>query len=268
MNPFWLKNITRMHQYNSQLAEQLLIVEQLFISGNNSESTLVPDNKAEIFIPLDRNLEINLIGTARPILLEKEKSYFLSPRRRGLEILNDASYLLIKINPIYAMSMAQNLDAFVNGIYHLPMEISSQNDLIGLSDVSDIYSASDILSAYIDEDAYDYNFNVLDSIDRIKETSGTVLVKELYTSLNVSKSTLEQHFNREIGLTPKEFCRIEKINAFIQMYKHNMEQSLTELTYRCGYYDQSHLIKDFQYFLNTSPKRFLISNIDSRFSYA
>lgn len=55
----------------------------------------------------------------------------------------------------------------------------------------------------------------------------------------------------EIGLTPKEFCRIEKLNYFIRTYKQESEGTLTELTYKCGYYDQSHLIK---YFLNTSPR--------------
>ncbi|MEO1253829.1 MAG: helix-turn-helix domain-containing protein, partial [Bacteroidota bacterium] len=86
-----------------------------------------------------------------------------------------------------------------------------------------------------------------------------ISIKEIYSLLNISKSKLEQHFNREVGLTPKEFCKIEKLNCFINSYKEDTSQSLTELTYQCGYYDQSHLIKDFKYFLDTSPKKFFLN---------
>ena len=96
------------------------------------------------------------------------------------------------------------------------------------------------------------------SIELIKDSHGQIKIKELYETLNVSKSTLEQYFIRETGLTPKEFCKITKLNHFIASYENNEAESLTELTYKCGYYDQSHLIKDFKYFLDTSPRRYFL----------
>lgn len=248
-----------MYTKDTQLKEQIAIVEKLiFRNSISNESLLIPDNNAELFIPLDQDLEIKIIGSTRSMVMTKGRGYFLSPRRRGMEVISASKYLLIKINPIYSRNFTKNLNEIFNGGYEMRLEPYLVEELLDAYTMEDRYKASDSLSVFLDdyEDAFNYNNTILESIDRIRHTGGTISVKEIYSSLNVSKSKLEQHFNKEIGLTPKEFCKIEKINSFIDTYKSSKNQSLTELTYLCGYYDQSHLIKDFRYFLNTSPKRF------------
>lgn len=248
-----------MYTHDPQLTEQIAIVDKLLYNSTTSHETLlVPDNYAELFIPLGKDLEIQIIGSTRSIVMRQGQGYFLSPRRRGLEVLNSSNFLLIKVNPIYSRSFSKGLIEISSSVFEFPMDRDMLDELMNAAANEDIYQASECLEGLLGdyEEAFNYNLTILESIDRIRHTSGTISVKEIYSSLNVSKSKLEQHFNREIGLTPKEFCKIEKINSFIDTYKNSKDQSLTKLTYLCGYYDQSHLIKDFRYFLNTSPKRY------------
>ncbi|MEQ8904927.1 helix-turn-helix domain-containing protein [Ekhidna sp.] len=255
-----------MYTQNIGLKEKLAIVEDIILidsDGKYGNHVLVPDNNAEIIIPISDEVCFQCIGSMRSLRLLKEQSYFMMPRRRGAEIplMPKTQCLVIKVNPIYARKISNSKKEISNGVFELGFTVRQQKRLLGFSSIIDRYEASDLLESMLEgvDDLYEYNSTILDSIEHIKDTHGTVSVKEIYSELNVSKSKLEQHFNKEIGLTPKEFCKIEKINHFISIYQSNDLVSLTELTYQCGYYDQSHLIKDFKYFLDTSPSKYFKS---------
>ncbi len=236
---------------------------QIAGTKENSPKVLVPDNMAEIFIPLKTDITIKCIGSVRPLNLLEGVGYFCMPRRRGVAVSLEpnAKLLVLKVNPIYANKIARELREVSNGVFALNLTMGQRSDLIKAWEGSNTYAASDIVENVMESslDLFDYNDTILHSIEQIRESCGRTSVKDIYSTLNVSKSKLEQHFNREVGLTPKEFCKIEKINFFINSYLDEPGQSLTELTYQCGYYDQSHLIKDFKYFLNTSPKKFFVA---------
>lgn len=234
------------------------------MGSEHSELLLVPDNKGELFIPLSGEVTLKLIGNTRDVKLNTNQCYFLKPRRRGMEVLcaADAKFIVIKINPIHVRRFCEDLREISTGVQAMDLSIESVRKLrmaneAGGSEME--YVIRKEAEVFCKEGTL--NSTVAESIEQIRHTAGTIRVKEIYSSLNVSKSKLEQHFNREIGLSPKEFCKIEKINYFINSYEKNSNQNLTELTYKCGYYDQSHLIKDFRYFLDTSPKKFFASRI-------
>ncbi|WP_421764448.1 helix-turn-helix domain-containing protein [Ekhidna sp.] len=255
-----------MYTQNTGLLQELAIAEQILLFDSEDDSRnqiLVPDNKAEIFIPLGGNVDFQCLGCVRSLSIRSGNGYFLMPRGRGANIsLNERTKLLIiKINPIYAKKIASNFAEIANGVFQINISSVQLNSLMDLSVSRDKYEASSIIEelSNLSYDLYDHNLTILESMEYIKDSCGTISIKEIYSSLNISKSKLEQHFNKEVGLTPKEYCKIEKINCFIKSYLNDMDQSLTELTYRCGYYDQSHLIKDFKYFLDTSPKKFFCS---------
>ncbi len=245
------------------LTEKIAIVDEIRqIASNyrNPLQMLVPDNMAEIFIPLGTDVIIKCIGSVRPLILKEGKGYFCMPRRRGatVSLEQNSNLLVVKVNPIYANKIARELSEISNGVFALNISHGHRRDFLKAWEGENTYAASDIVEEILDTsmDFYDYNETILNSIEQIRESCGKTSVKDIYSTLNVSKSKLEQHFNREVGLTPKEFCKIQKINCFINSYLEDPAQSLTELTYLCGYYDQSHLIKDFKYFLNTSPKKY------------
>ena len=255
-----------MYTQNTGLTQGLTIVDDMVLLETTEKAlnyTLVPDAKAEIIIPLLKPTDFKNIGSVRHISLSVDKAYFFMPRRRGAEVNLEpnSKLLIIKVNPLYAKKIMMKLEEVSSGIYDLNMEYQQLESLCDDCSMNDVYAASEVIEE-INADSlnlFDYNMTILESIEHIKESNGTISIREIYSLLNISKSKLEQHFNRDVGLTPKEFCKIEKLNYFINSYKSDTSQSLTELTYQCGYYDQSHLIKDFKYFLDTSPKKFFLS---------
>jgi AraC-like DNA-binding protein len=69
---------------------------------------------------------------------------------------------------------------------------------------------------------------------------------------------LERSFLRYVGYTPKYYSRIVRFNkALRQLSLQSI--SMTSAGYACGYFDQSHFIKDFRQFAGTTPKNFLKS---------
>lgn len=60
-------------------------------------------------------------------------------------------------------------------------------------------------------------------------------------------------FHDEIGMTPKLFCRVLRFqNALTLMARETVTQ-WADFALKCGYYDQSHLINDFQSFAGITP---------------
>lgn len=248
-----------MYGLQTQLTQKIQIADAVGIKNYLSKTILLPSNSAELVIPLERDLEIKMIGMLRSTVLGKRRCYFLKPRGRGIEVLGRASYISIKIHPGYTKQITKKLNEVSNGVYSVLFAERIIDDISCLVNEGNVFEVNEILESLFNLEETDPNAVIIDSIDLIRNSTGSISIKEIYTDLNISKSTLEQRFNKDIGLTPKEFCKIEKLNGFIQTYNESDGTSLTELTYQCGYYDQSHLIKDFRYFLDMSPKEFLNS---------
>lgn len=88
--------------------------------------------------------------------------------------------------------------------------------------------------------------------ERIYETRGNITVRELAEQSGYSECYIRRTFERVNGISPKTF---EKFVRF-QHVLHHIEQkkSLDELAVICGYFDQSHMIKDFKRFSGQTPE--------------
>lgn len=91
----------------------------------------------------------------------------------------------------------------------------------------------------------------------IIQNQGDFNVKSFCLRNGIHKSTLEKNFLAQVGLRPKEFAAIVRFNYTHSKLKSGQFESLTQLALNCGYYDQSHMIKDFKRFSNSSPTKFL-----------
>ena len=67
---------------------------------------------------------------------------------------------------------------------------------------------------------------------------------------------LERAFKGRVGYTPKQYCRIIRFNKAIRQLGQYKNAPLTKISYACGYYDQSHFIKDFHRYAGTAPGNF------------
>ena len=95
---------------------------------------------------------------------------------------------------------------------------------------------------------------VLAALALIHRSKGNIRIKELTEQLFISQSPLEKRFRQVVGASPKKFASIVRLKNVIQQY--DTVNSLTELGYETGFYDQAHFIKEFKAFTGDIPEKF------------
>lgn len=81
-------------------------------------------------------------------------------------------------------------------------------------------------------------------------------VKAMSEYNKVSQRTLQKIFMNQVGLTPKEYCRMYRFNELIRMVNENRfswKRAVEDL----GYYDQAHFLNDFKAITGLTPSRYL-----------
>jgi AraC-like DNA-binding protein len=96
---------------------------------------------------------------------------------------------------------------------------------------------------------------VLSALALIHKSKGDIRIKELMKELHISQSPLEKRFRQVVGASPKKFASIVRLKHAIQNY--DPQNSLTDLGYEAGFYDQAHFIKEFKHFTGENPENFL-----------
>jgi AraC-like DNA-binding protein len=81
-------------------------------------------------------------------------------------------------------------------------------------------------------------------------------INVLANELAVSERTLERAFDLHIGISPKQYSRIARLQRYLKLRKINPATPLTKLGYEAGYYDQAHFIKDFNDLAGLTPKQY------------
>ncbi|MGH8495987.1 MAG: helix-turn-helix domain-containing protein [Gammaproteobacteria bacterium] len=95
------------------------------------------------------------------------------------------------------------------------------------------------------------------ALNRIERTAGCVPVEELSRETGVSRKHLSELFRRQIGLNPKALARVLRFKSAIGLLTGVERVPWVELAAHCGYYDQSHLIRDFRAFSGYAPGEFV-----------
>lgn len=97
---------------------------------------------------------------------------------------------------------------------------------------------------------------------------GNASVQALARQLRVSRQYLARQFAEQVGLSPKLAGRIMRFNAVHQRLVRQPQPNWLDLVYQFGYYDQAHLIKDFQAFTGGSPTDFQRASTEAADFYA
>lgn len=87
---------------------------------------------------------------------------------------------------------------------------------------------------------------------RIVDTGGLVSVDQLATDAGISSRQLERRFLREVGLGPKLLGRIIRFQQVFRAVAQD-HSAWAAIAIECGYYDQAHLIRDFNHFARQTP---------------
>jgi AraC-like DNA-binding protein len=82
-------------------------------------------------------------------------------------------------------------------------------------------------------------------------------VRDVAREVGLCQRRFRKVFAAQVGLTPKIFCRILRFQRVRTMAKQIEKPDWAQIASTCGYFDQSHLINDFQEFSGFSPTEYL-----------
>jgi AraC-like DNA-binding protein len=67
-------------------------------------------------------------------------------------------------------------------------------------------------------------------------------------------------FEKEVGLTPKLFCRVQRFQKVLHTIQSGCAVDWAQIALDCGYYDQAHFIHDFRAFSGINPSAYLAAH--------
>ncbi len=95
--------------------------------------------------------------------------------------------------------------------------------------------------------------------DLIRSVESASKVEELPEKVFISRRQLEREFKEKIGLSPKQYMRIARLNAINRYLLTGSKFNLGSLSLEAGFSDQAHMCREFKMFAGLPPARFMES---------
>jgi AraC-like DNA-binding protein len=96
------------------------------------------------------------------------------------------------------------------------------------------------------------------SLKYITTHKGAVTLLQLIKHTGYTERHIERAFSESIGISPKKFGSIVRLHSFLKLLKNKSSQNyLTTMCYDSGYFDQSHLIREFRKYTGITPNEYL-----------
>jgi AraC-like DNA-binding protein len=97
---------------------------------------------------------------------------------------------------------------------------------------------------------------MLRAVDLIEQAQGQLLLADVASRVCLGQRHFERKFKSTVGISPKTFSKIVKFKNALRNLKTHPHESLFSIAIDCGYYDQTHLIKDFKALTGDVPTNF------------
>ena len=121
-----------------------------------------------------------------------------------------------------------------------------QIDVLDRIDVLDEFF-SDVYSAELEGFISEYTASL----------SQNYSLRDIMNATNYSYSTLERHFKKDTGLTPKRYQTLKRYKAAVEEIYDTRNDDWMHYVVKYGYYDQSHFIKEIQRYTSYTPSQLL-----------
>lgn len=135
-----------------------------------------------------------------------------------------------------------------------------------LATLRDFQSRIRFLEELLRDKIFDYH--ALGSIERVR--AGILTLDGLSSDSGIagrasraclSRRQYERLFKKNIGLSPKKMMQIVRFQRAIYAKECRPSLNLTDIAYSAGYYDQSHMIREFKKLSGMIPKEFFGSGM-------
>lgn len=247
-----------LHQYRSELFPTYIASYKVYTFHQGSTLALNPTGNLELIFQIDGDFNQRCVDSNR--WSERPKHFMGGLHSKRFEVKphqGQSKIVSISFTPSGAKHfLKEDLHLFRNSIVDLdtlvnPVPIPSLEWIGTGGEPSLVVKELDLwlltLFRPIKPSTIDRALQIMIS------NHGFIRIRELSALVCLSPSRLRDQFNREVGMSPKEYSKILRINRVSTFLKSDLRMSLTELAYKLGYYDQAHFIKDFKSVTGLSP---------------
>lgn len=175
--------------------------------------------------------------------------------------------VIILFQPIgFRMFFQYSLEEFTN--QNIDIDLLDNTCLVELEEkingASDNYQTVRLIEEYLIKRLSKNNLyntdRMIAAIQNIHEGEGNISVLSQTACLGYKQ--FKRIFAEYVGLNPKDFIQITRFRKAFNILHFTPQISINKVGYDCGYYDKSHIIKEFKLFTGYTPKQ-LISICDA-----
>ena len=94
---------------------------------------------------------------------------------------------------------------------------------------------------------------IIRAVDLIYFAKGQLSSAKVACEVCLCQRHFERKFKAAIGISPKTFAKIHRFKYALRYLRDNPNQDLVSVSIECGYYDHTHLIKDFKTLSGNTP---------------
>jgi len=97
---------------------------------------------------------------------------------------------------------------------------------------------------------------VISAVDAIDQHKGNIRIREVFENIPGSQRHLNKLFKQQVGLTPKEYASIVRLQAMYNLYIRDHQRENKDHQYDL-YYDESHFLQNFRKVFAQRPRQFM-----------
>ena len=140
-------------------------------------------------------------------------------------------YNALRTQLIYALLVSEKLEV----LDHLLLQQQLENS-----------NALEIIQCTTDQILYDPHYTQL---------------SKLLTSLAINKRSFQRIFKKYVGVTPSQYRRICQFQGSFEQVRAGQFDKMSDVAFDNGFADQSHFIRSFKEFANTTPNEYVQNGI-------
>ena len=103
---------------------------------------------------------------------------------------------------------------------------------------------------------YHSDKQIIRAVDLISLANGQLSLANVSSDVCLCQRHFERKFKSVIGVSPKMFAKIFRFKNALQCLQKYQHKDLLTIAIECGYYDHTHLAKDFKSFTGDTPTDF------------
>jgi AraC-like DNA-binding protein len=244
VQPFFLVNTTKYYKMKVPSSE----IVHFYSFEANAERvhaiTAVPDGSVDLFFTFgDGIAEGRVYGTVT--------------KNRQIEVRGGYSYFGVRFAP---GCMPDKIDIamrdLVNDDFSLRDFRWGDELTRRLSECGDFRTRTTLLRRYLG-DEWRRTGILGQLISCIERGGGNVKVSDLENETLYSARYLNKVFTRELGVSPKGFAKFVRFQLLLGRMNVSGSADGARLAAEFGYFDQSHMIKEFKAFVGVTPREYL-----------